>query len=901
MKRIYLTLASGARSKLLALFLVLPMLSAFSAGSSHADGGVAPQAPSVSIIRISTGESLVNTSVNVGGTNDDVSLKLNGGTLDTVNWSSSDTNIFTVAGNASSAAIEGKKEGFAKLRLSVKTTDGDTVTDTANVTIYTPIAPSVGGTTSHAAKVWRGADESSTYRGEVPSGHDILIRGECGPFYFADFEDNSYFTDGQNTNIFGYLYKSNVRIPVAGIALDKKSVMLATSGNQSKATIGIASVEPTRDGNILATNYDPDLIKWSSSNKKIAAVNKSGKVTGISPGKATITAEIEGHKDTCAVTVTNIAITSITLDKAMLPLAKGKSYALKATVSPSNSYTKYLKWSTSNKAVASVDGNGKVTKVANGKAVITVQSPDGKVKAQCEVSNPTLQANVSGAGNLKLVRVKSSSKTNTVGYNLINGARYYEFYKKEGSKWTRKLTSKTNGVATDVIAVQWKDTATKYNKLEEYKVVAYKNPNKKDKLKTKTLSVRTGATWNLRASAISDTKITLTWGSVSGVSGYIIYRSAKKGSGYKQVKKITKAGTSSWTNEKLSPNKTYYYKIRTYKNSKKSSISKTVYSRTFIKPNPTVNKNYFAGWKSVTKDLTREQIDKYTVKVTSNGETSWVAPAVIYNLRGGKTLELHLYINCVMELTEEDAAAEIKNYNKKKEKDRKNLYERYKRETKQRAIDGIKNVWNSYIQGNANDFKPNVAFKTEVIIHETTPDKHNCITLQFGGDENTWYETGGAFYSVKNEDEPSLFDAAYMFWSDEFRVYLPSARMVVSTGKIPYRGDSYGCVVAHELGHVLGLDDAYRMDNAKKPTIIKNDETTAWDESKKMYNNLMDHNLQMILPNDIEMALTAYNDSIDAFGDNGRFAWQSYKTYSYDQCKYIISKAIKNRIQKYQQ
>jgi len=44
-------------------------------------------------------------------------------------------------------------------------------------------------------------------------------------------------------------------------------------------------------------------VKWSSSNKNVAAVSKKGKVTGRKEGKATITAKVEKKKYKCKVTV----------------------------------------------------------------------------------------------------------------------------------------------------------------------------------------------------------------------------------------------------------------------------------------------------------------------------------------------------------------------------------------------------------------------------------------------------------------------------------------------------------------------------------------------------------------------------------------------------------------------
>ena len=61
-------------------------------------------------------------------------------------------------------------------------------------------------------------------------------------------------------------------------------------------------------------------------------------------------------------------------------------------------------------------------------------------------------------------------------------------------------------------------------------------------------------------------KITVKWKKVSGASGYVIMRSAKKSSGYKMVKTVRKGSAVSFTNKKLKKGKKYFYKVRAYRN-----------------------------------------------------------------------------------------------------------------------------------------------------------------------------------------------------------------------------------------------------------------------------------------------------------------------------------------------
>lgn len=58
-------------------------------------------------------------------------------------------------------------------------------------------------------------------------------------------------------------------------------------------------------------------------------------------------------------------------------------------------------------------------------------------------------------------------------------------------------------------------------------------------------------------------KATVKWKKASGVSGYQVYRATKKKGKYKKVKTLAK---TRFVNKKLKRGKTYYYKVRAYKN-----------------------------------------------------------------------------------------------------------------------------------------------------------------------------------------------------------------------------------------------------------------------------------------------------------------------------------------------
>ena len=151
--------------------------------------------------------------------------------------------------------------------------------------------------------------------------------------------------------------------------------------NKSKATLA------ADQGILLELKGYSGTVKWSSSNKKVATVNKNGLVKAKKKGSTVITAKAGKKKYKCRITVKALKVKSLKLNEKTLTLKKGSKATLKATASPANASNKGVTWKSSNTKVATVSSKGVVTAKKNGTATITATTKDGsKKRATCKVT-----------------------------------------------------------------------------------------------------------------------------------------------------------------------------------------------------------------------------------------------------------------------------------------------------------------------------------------------------------------------------------------------------------------------------------------------------------------------------------------------------------------------------------
>ncbi len=164
----------------------------------------------------------------------------------------------------------------------------------------------------------------------------------------------------------------------------------------------------------------PKAVKWRSSNKKVAKVDKTGKVTARAAGEATITAKSGKYKAACKVTVYKAA-----LNQTKLSLEKGKSKKLKVTGSAAK-----VKWKSSNPKIVAVNSKGKIRAKAPGTAKIYAKV--GVHRLSCKVTvtysrwSQLLDEYKEDSGTKQLVFVKYEGGSRAA----------VQMYEKNGGKWS---------------------------------------------------------------------------------------------------------------------------------------------------------------------------------------------------------------------------------------------------------------------------------------------------------------------------------------------------------------------------------------------------------------------------------------------------------------------------------
>jgi len=360
-------------------------------------------------------------------------------------------------------------------------------------------------------------------------------------------------------------------------------------------------------------------VSWTSSNTAAATVSGEGIVTGVSEGTAVITASIGDVSASCTVTVKNkysdVTFTDgsfetegeLTKDSAVSASVYKSETSYDDAAGYMNGYAVVMAKNESISAVLSssdygsfvklVGADGKIIKSdayldydeevkENNTASLTYNAPeDGTYYIQsCAVPNyvpSPVDSNVSSTGKylLKIYKFDTCvSSVSSVTYNSIkmqwskctnaDGYKIIRATKKTGKYTTVKSIAKNTDIS-------YKNSSLTCGKTYYYKVIPYRIISgvtiygKESSILS--AKVRPAVSSSVRAKS-GHGYITISWAHVSGATGYRIYRASSKSGAYNKLKTVSGGNTLKYSNTGLKKGNTYYYKVKAYRKTGKTSV-----------------------------------------------------------------------------------------------------------------------------------------------------------------------------------------------------------------------------------------------------------------------------------------------------------------------------------------
>lgn len=258
--------------------------------------------------------------------------------------------------------------------------------------------------------------------------------------------------------------------------------------------------------------------------------------------------------------------------------------------------------------------------------------------------------------------VSNGSNQIEVNWGAVSGAYGYRIKRSTSKNGTYKVVATLKGKNNTT----YQDKKLKTAKTYYYKIETINKVNGKKGYSgnSAAVSAKTLKTTSITAvKATGSTSVRLEWKAVDGASGYQIYRSMSKDSGYKKVGQVKGKNTKKYEDKTLEAGKTYYYQVRAYKsNSAKNGVASfskaqkawTIKQVVFSQITSDSKNQVTLGWKKVSKaqgydiyrsDKSNSGFEKiasissgstltYTDKGVKSGNTYYYKIAATYKIKG---------------------------------------------------------------------------------------------------------------------------------------------------------------------------------------------------------------------------------------------------------------------------
>lgn len=242
-----------------------------------------------------------------------------------------------------------------------------------------------------------------------------------------------YTVLASHTSVIDFVMDS---VATTAITLSKSEIKLKAGGT---ATLS-ASIDPPEASRknvtwMVASDYDSSSKTYDDANpynradvygedSPLVTVSSSGKITAIKDGTCYVYAKIvQGDEEVvsapCKVTIEKVDPTGITVAKKKLTMSLGTSYTMTASIKPTTSSNKYVKWHSKNPSIADVDATtGIITAKGKGTATIVATNSAGTT-AECVITVTEMPSATYKKGKSATLKLVGSKSTDTVKWEIL--------------------------------------------------------------------------------------------------------------------------------------------------------------------------------------------------------------------------------------------------------------------------------------------------------------------------------------------------------------------------------------------------------------------------------------------------------------------------------------------------
>ena len=224
---------------------------------------------------------------------------------------------------------------------------------------------------------------------------------------------NSFIMPEDDVILYGYFKK-----PVESVEIVKNGDITINYGDESKIKVNVKPDDATVKDIIFETSDD-----------SIVTVDKDGNIKAVGDGTATITVYSKDDPtkgDSIQITV-KIPVSDITVENNEFVLTPGDTDRISATVTPEEATDKQIYYISDDESVVTVDNNGNITAVSDGKTTISVISKDNpNVKETVTVTVKTPVTDITASDDFTLNIFDEKNVDASVNEDATNKELIYE-------------------------------------------------------------------------------------------------------------------------------------------------------------------------------------------------------------------------------------------------------------------------------------------------------------------------------------------------------------------------------------------------------------------------------------------------------------------------------------------